>query len=344
MITQLARGKRLPAPVLEQLVTHTDGNPLFVEELTRTVLESGLLREAEDHYDLAGSLPALEIPTTLHDSLLARLDRLGPAKAVAQLGATLGRAFSYELLYAVSPVDAVTLDAAMTRLVEAGLLYQQGSPPRTRYLFKHALIQETAYQSLLRSTRQQYHQHIAQTLAEQFPDIAETQPELLAHHYTEAGLSARAIPYWQRAGQRAVERSANLEAISHLTRGLELLPQLPEGPERIQQELALQITLGAPLMATRGFTAQDVERVFGRALDLCRQLGETPQLFTALRELRTFYQIRGDSQTAYELGEQLLPWPSMDKTPPSFWRRTMRWGLHSSGWASSPPPTSTLNA
>jgi len=306
MVTRMTGDKRLPQAVLEHLVANTDGNPLFVEELTKMVLESGLLQEAEDRYELAGPSRALVIPTTLHDSLIARLDRLGSAKVVAQVAAVLGRSFQHELLQAVSPVDAVTLERALASLLEAGLLYEQSPPPNARYLFKHALIQETAYQSLLRSTRQQYHQKVAQTLTEKFPEVAEAQPELLAHHYTEAGLGAQAIPFWQRAGQRAIERSANPEAISHLTTGLELVAQLPAGPPRLQQELALQITLSGPLMAARGYTAQDVEKVFGRALELCRQIGETPQLFNALRGLRQFYQIRGDSRTAYEIGEQLL--------------------------------------
>ena len=192
------------------------------------VLESGLLQEREDHYELTGPLPPLAIPTTLHDSLMARLDRLAAVKEVEQLGATLGRTFSYELLRAVTPLDEAALQQALAQLVAAELLYQRGVTPQATYLFKHALIQEAAYQSLLRSTRQQSHQRIAQVLAERFPEMAETQPELLAHHYTEAGLSAPAVGYWQRAGQRAIQRSANLEAMSHLTRGLEVLAALPD--------------------------------------------------------------------------------------------------------------------
>jgi class 3 adenylate cyclase/tetratricopeptide (TPR) repeat protein len=306
MVTRVAGGKPMPETVLQQLVANTDGNPLFVEELTKMVMESGLLREVEDRYEPTAPSLTLAIPTTLHDSLIARLDRLGSAKSVAQLAAVLGRTFSYELLQAMSSVDAATLDDALRQLLEAGLVYEQGTRPNLSYLFKHALIQEAAYQSLLRSVRQRHHQRAAETLTTKFPEIAEAQPELVAHHYTEAGLGALAIPYWQRAGERAVGRSANQEAIAHITKGLTLLPQVPEGPHRLQCELALQLGLGAPLMATRGYSAQDVEKVFGRALDLCRQIGETPQLFNALRGLRQFYQIRGDSPTAYELGEQLL--------------------------------------
>ena len=220
VIRQVARGKDLPPEVVEQIVARTDGVPLFVEELTKMVLESGLLQEREDRYELTGPLPPLAIPATLHDSLMARLDRLATVKGLAQLGATLGREFSYALLQAVSPWDEGTLQRGLQQLVEAEFLYQRGLPPQATYLFKHALIQEAAYQSLLRSTRQQYHQRIAQVLEERFPEVVETQPELLAHHYTEAGLTDQAVDYWQRAGQRAGERSANQEAISQLTTGI----------------------------------------------------------------------------------------------------------------------------
>jgi predicted ATPase len=270
------------------------------------VLESGLLHEREDHYELTGPLPPLAIPATLHDSLMARLDRLAAGKAVAQLGATLGRAFPYALLAAVSPLDEETLQQALARLVEAELLYQRGVPPQATYLFKHALIQEAAYQSLLKSTRQQYHQRIAQVLEEQFPETAETQPELLAYHYTEAGLTEQAIPYWQQAGQRALERSAYVEAISHLTKGLEVLKTLPDTPERTRQELTLQMILAPPLMAAKGLAAPEVERAYTRALVLCRQVGETPQLFSVLVGLWRFHAVRAEYQTAHELEERLL--------------------------------------
>src|SRR5207244_227452 len=192
MTSHVAHRKALPAEVVEQVVAKTDGVPLFVEELTKMVLESGLLQEREERYELTGPLLPLAIPATLHDSLMARLDRLATVKGLAQLGATLGREFAYALLQAVSPWDEETLQRGLQQLVEAEFLYQRGLPPQATYLFKHALIQDTAYQSLLRSTRQQYHQRIAQVLAEQFPETAETQPELLAYHYTEAGLSAQA--------------------------------------------------------------------------------------------------------------------------------------------------------
>jgi class 3 adenylate cyclase/predicted ATPase len=306
MATQVTGGKLLPTEVLQHVVTNTDGVPLFVEELTKTIVESGVLRETDGHYELTGSLPTLAIPTTLHDALMARLDRLGAVKAVAQLGATIGRTFAYDLLQAVTPLDEAMLQHSLRQLVAVELLYQRGVPPRATYRFKHALLQETAYQSLLKSTRQQYHQRIAQGLAVQFTKIAETQPELVAHHYTEAGLTVQAIGYWQRAGQQAIKRSANPEAISHLTKGLEVLQTLPETPERLQQELTFHIALGTPLMATKGYGAAEVEQCYTRAWELSRQIGESPQLFTVLWGLHRFYLLRAEYQRARELGGQLL--------------------------------------
>jgi predicted ATPase len=306
MAGRVAHSKTLPAEVIEQVVARTDGVPLFVEELTKMVLESGLLQEREERYALTGPLPPLAIPTTLHDSLMARLDRLATVKAMAQLGATVGREFSYALLQAVSPWDERTLGRGLHQLVEAEFLYQQGLPPEVTYRFKHALIQQTAYQSLLRSTRQQYHQRIAQVLEARFPERCETQPELLAQHYTEAGLTEQAISYWHRAGQHANARSAHVEASSHLTKGLALLATLPETPARAQQELDLQMALGVALAATKGFAAPEVEQTYARARVLCAQVGETPQLFPVLRGLCRFYYNRGELRTARDLGDQLL--------------------------------------
>jgi class 3 adenylate cyclase/DNA-binding winged helix-turn-helix (wHTH) protein/predicted ATPase len=304
IIDRITGGKRLPAEVRQQVVAKTDGVPLFVEELTKMVLESGLLREQADHYELRGSLPSLAIPTTLHDSLVARLDRLPNAKEVAQLGATLGRAFSYELLQAVSPWEEERLQDALARLVEAELLYQRGVPPHVTYVFKHVLIQEAAYQSLLKSKRQQYHQQTVRIMEQHFPEIADTQPELLAHHYTEAGLPAQAVPYWQRAGQLAIERSANVEAVSHFTKGLELLKALPETPERPRQELALQLALGAPLRMIKGETAPEMEGVYTRAYELSQQVGDQRQQFSALVSLSRLCLNRARIQKAHELAQQ----------------------------------------
>jgi class 3 adenylate cyclase/predicted ATPase/DNA-binding winged helix-turn-helix (wHTH) protein len=306
VMDQISGGKRLPAVVRSEVVTKTDGVPLFVEELTKMVIESGFLREQADHYELMGPLPALAIPTTLHDSLMARLDRLGHAKEIAQLGATLGRTFLYELLRAVSAWDEARLQHALSQLVEAELLYQQGTPPHVSYAFKHALIQDTAYQSLLRRKRQQYHQQTVQVLEQYFPEVVDTQPEFIAHHYTEAGLPAQALPYWQRAGQRAAERSANVEAISHFTKGLELLKAFPETPERSQQELTLHLAMGAPLLMLKGHTAPEVDYTYSRALALCQQVGDNRQRFSVMTGLWRLYLSQARLCAAHELGEQCL--------------------------------------
>jgi class 3 adenylate cyclase len=343
LTSRVAHGKALPAEVVEQVVAKTDGVPLFVEELTKMVLESDLLQEQEDGYALTGPLPPLAIPATLHDSLLARLDHLGTAKGLAQLGATLGREFSYELLQAVSPWDEETLQQGLHQLVAAEFLYQRGLPPQTTYLFKHALIQDAAYQSLLKRTRQQYHQRVAQVLEAQFPDTAATQPELLAYHYTEAGCWEQAVGYWQRAGTRAVQRSANPEAVQHLTRGLQLLAMLPETPARAHQELDLQLTLGLALVATKGQAAPEVEQTYTRAQALCAQVGDTPQLFPTLWGLQRFYRNRGALSTARELGNSSCNWRSVQRTRRIAWRRMTRSERPCSPWANTPPPGRTLS-
>ena len=284
----------------------TDGVPLFVEELTKTVLESGLLQEQEDRYALTGPLPPLAIPVTLHDALLARLDRLGTAKGLAQLGATLGHEFAYALLQVVAPWDEATVRRGLQQLVEAELLYQRGLPPQATYVFKHALIQDAAYQSLLRSTRQQYHQHIAQVLEAQFPNLAETQPELLAHHYTAAGCPAHALPYWYAAGQRAMARSAYAEAHQHLTAGLAVLATIPETPARHQHELDLLTALNVVLSVTTGPTAPAQEPVLTRAAALSQQVGEPLQQFALLQRLFWFHQRQGECQAARAVATQLL--------------------------------------
>jgi predicted ATPase/class 3 adenylate cyclase len=306
MTGRVAHGKALPPEVVAQVVAKTDGVPLFVEELTKMVLESGLLQEQDERYALTGPLPPLAIPTTLHDSLMARLDRLATVKALAQLGATLGREFSYELLHAVSVLDEGTLQQGLHQLVAAEFLYQQGLPPQATYRFKHALIQDAAYQSLLKSTRQQYHQRIAQVLEAHFPETAATQPELLAHHCTKAGLTAQAIAYWQRAGEHASERSAALEAISHCTTGIALLTTLPETPARTQHAVTLHLALGAALQMAKGLAAPEVEHAYTQAYAWCQQVGETPALVPVLLGLWRCYLNRPQLHTARDLGDTLL--------------------------------------
>jgi class 3 adenylate cyclase/tetratricopeptide (TPR) repeat protein len=306
LIMRLADGKALPSEVVEHIVTKTDGVPLFVEELTKMLLASDLLREAADHYELTGPLLTVAIPDTLQESLMARVDQLNTAREVAQLGAVLGREFAYSLIQGLANMDDGTLQDSLAQLVTAELLYQRGRPPRATYVFKHALIQDAAYASLLRSTRQQMHLRTAQLFEVGFPEILDIQPEVVAYHYAEAGRAEQAISYWNRAGQRALQYSANLEAIGHLRQGVALLPALPDTPTRTQQELELQMALGPALMATQGFAAPDVAQTYDRARDLCRRVGDTPQLFPVLHGLWRFYVNRAAFQTAHELGEQLL--------------------------------------
>jgi predicted ATPase len=307
MTTDLAGGKPLPGPVRTQIMEKTDGVPLFVEELTKVVLESGVLQEADGQYGMTGTLSSFTIPATLHDSLMARLDRLVTAKAVVQYAAVIGRQFSYALLQAVSQLDASTLQRELGRLVEAEIVYQRGVPPQATYVFKHALIQDAGYQSLLKSTRQQYHQRIAQVLEAQFPETAEAESELLAHHYTEAGLPEQAVPAWQRAGQQAIARSAFLEAIAHLTTGLEVLQTLPETPAWLQQALALHLSRASALSMARGGRASpDVQQAYSRAYALCQQVGEPPQVFQALLGLCYFALTRAEHTQGRDLAEQLL--------------------------------------
>ena len=253
LVERSAGGKALPAEILEQILARTDGVPLFLEELTKTIIESGLLREEDGHYALDGALPPLAIPTTLHDSLMARLDRLAPVREVAQIGAAIGREFSYRLLSAVAQQPDDRLKEALDRLVRAELVFGRGEVPEAVYTFKHALVQEAAYASLLRERRRQLHARIAEALEGAFPEVAETQPELVAHHYAAAGLPAPAIDYYRRAAERAMAASANADAIAHLTKGLELIGSLPESSERISREIDFRLALGTPLTATRGW-------------------------------------------------------------------------------------------
>jgi len=304
LMRRVAHDKALPDEIVADVVAKTDGVPLFIEELTKTLLESGLLEQRSDHYELAGPLPPLAIPNTLHDSLMARLDRLSATKGLAQLGAAIGREFSYALIRAVSPWDEHQLREGLAQLVRAEFLYQQGVAPRATYRFKHALIQDAAYQSLLKSTRQQHHQRIAAALEADFGEIVDTRPELIAQHYTEAGLIERAIPYWHAAGNRALRGYANLEATNHANRGLELLAKLPDSPERAKQELALQLVLGPSLSFVRG--PQAVEAIYARARELARQVGGTPELFPALSGLAYAQIVRGRMREARALAEEFL--------------------------------------
>lgn len=315
MMARLTSGKEIPEEVLSQIATKSDGVPLFVEELTRMVIESGLLREVDGRYELSGPLPALAIPSTLQDSLTARLDRLSSVRESVQLEAVLGREFSYELIRAVSPVDDVTLVQHLEQLASSEFLYQRGVLPESSYIFKHALIQDAAYNSLLISRRQQYHQQVAQVYEERFPETVETQPELVAHHFTEAGLNQQAVTYWQQAGQIAISRSAIIEAVNHLSAGLELLEELPDSPELATQELAIQTTLGHCLLQIRGYASPVAQQRYGRAQELIAEIGETSQYSQVMFGVITYYLIRAEYRSCDELADQFLEAAERSKEP-----------------------------
>lgn len=305
IVHRITGGRPLPPEVLSRVLLRTDGIPLYVEEVVRNVIESGLVRDREGELILARPIEAMTIPTTLHDSLMARLDRLADAREVAQFGAVLGREFSYEVIRAVALIDEERLLHSLDRLVEADILQLRGERPQAYYQFRHALIQEAAYGSLLRSTRQRFHEQIARSIERDFPALAASQPELLAHHLTEAQAGPEALEAWLRAGQRAIERSANFEAIAHLLRGLDQLDLIEHPDERAAAELNLQVTLGAALMAARGYAAPEVEAAYIRARDLCMATNSR-QLFSVLRGLFSVYVARADYARARELAEQML--------------------------------------
>lgn len=247
LVTEVAGGKAMPDEVIDRIVANADGIPLFVEELTKTILESGLVVDAGDHYALTGPLPPLAIPDSLHDSLMARLDHLAPVKEVAQLAAVLGRSFDRDLLAAVSPLAAGDLDAALDKLVEAGLLHRRVTPHGTSCEFKHALVQEAAYESLLNATRQGYHADVAGALETDFSAVVAAEPELVAHHFSEAGLAEKAVPFWRHAARRATEHWASAEAVGHVRRGLGLISSIPDDGGRVDQEIPMLFDLVAGL-------------------------------------------------------------------------------------------------
>ena len=294
----------LPAALHEQIVARGAGNPFFLEELAWHAVEH------------RGATTPVPVPETVHAVLAARIDRLAPAaKHLLQTAAVLGMHMTEPLLHAVVAWADAELHTGLQQLQAAELLYETGVVPVRTYTFKHALTREVAYNSLLTHTRQQYHQRIAQVLREHFPTRAETQPELVAQHYTAAGLPAEALPYWHRAGQLALQRSANPEALGHLTTALELLATLPDTPSRAQQELDLRMALAPVLMALKGQAAPEVEQTNARAWALCQRIGETPQRFPALWWLQRFYRGQGAFPTARQLGEQLVQFAERDADP-----------------------------
>jgi predicted ATPase len=288
-------GRKLPADVLAQIVAKTDGVPLFIEELTKNVLESGLLVDEGDHYRLDGPLPPLAIPSTLQDSLMARLDRLATVKEIAQIGAAIGREFSYGLLNAVSGRDEASLRSALSQLEASELVLRSGEPPASRYAFKHALVQDTAYESLLKSRRQILHRRIAETLRDKFAGVAEAQPELVAHHFTQAGLTEPAIEYWGKAGDLTLRRSAFKEAISHLGKAIEMTETLAPDRDRTSGKLKLQAAYGNALIAARGFGAPETSAAFARAQEAAAFDKNAPERLSPIYGLWVGSLLRGES-------------------------------------------------
>ncbi len=294
MVGELASRQALSKEVIEGVCERTGGVPLFVEEVTRLLLERGEQGGAQ------------AIPPTLQQSLAARLDRLGPAREIAQIGAVLGRGFPHALLQAVAELDKAGLRSAVERLAEADILFIEGDGPLANYRFKHALIQDAAYESLLKRRRQELHARIAASIEARFPELVEAQPELVAHHFGEARLAEKAIPYWLSAGRLAAARSANMEAIAHLRSGLECTQALVPGASRSRFELSLQLALGGPLIATRGFASNEAEAAYQRAQVLSRELQSEADLFAALRGLAYVYTVRANLRGATSLVEELV--------------------------------------
>jgi predicted ATPase len=309
IVAQLSRDRELPDDLQREIAERTDGVPLFVEELTHMLLD------APPHPELRVARVERSVPSTLRELLMARLDRQGSAAEVAQLAATVGREVSRHFLRRIWRGDEATLDAELERLVGSGLMHQQGDGGAARFTFKHALVQDVAYDSLLKSARQAHHRAIAEALAEQAREPVTATPEVIAHHYSAAGMPAQAVPHWLLAGERALDRSAHHEAIAHLSAALDLLAQLPETRARDEQELMLLVRLGAPLMATRGYGSAEVEDVYRRALILGDGLGDITQLFEALYGIFRMHLLRGDYFVALDVADRLVALAAREDRP-----------------------------
>ncbi|WP_437328687.1 TOMM system kinase/cyclase fusion protein [Sorangium sp. So ce381] len=315
MVTALLGGKSLPSEVIDQVVTRTDGVPLFVEELTEMLVESGVLIERDEGYQLARPLGREEIPSTLRNLLMARLDRLGRAKKTAQLAAALGREFSVEVLSAISPFDAAALQEHLDQLVDVGLLIRRRRMKASVWAFKHALVRDAAYESLPREMRREVHARIAGVLESSHPQWATDHPELVAHHYTEAELVEQAIPYWSQAGQKALQQSASLEPIRHFERALELLATQPDTPARAAKELGLRLSLSVALMGAHGYGAPAVGAAYERARELCDELGDSRQNFPVIWGLSAFNCVRAQLETAVQLSVRALSVAEKERDP-----------------------------
>lgn len=306
MVRKQTENLSLAEAVIDQVYERAGGVPLFVEEFTKMIQESGVLDRGTENAADIKEMIAREIPATLQDLVMARLDRMEGNPEVVQLASTLGREFSYEMLAAVSRLDEAELQAELAKLVEAEILYQNARPPRCSYIFKHALLEDAAYGALIKNKRLAFHQRIAEVMETQFPQIVEAQPELVAHHFTEAGATEKSVDYWLKAGLRSRQRSADLEAIGHLTKGLSLLDTLPDSVEHDARKLELLNPLGIALIAARGYAAPEVGPVFQRARELCERVGSLPQQFAIMRGAFAWHVVRGDFRLCTDLAAEAM--------------------------------------
>ena len=306
LIEGMAAGQKLPSSVYEQIIRRTDGVPLFIEELTKAVIESDGVAGDRNRNASSGPLPSFVIPATLQETLTARLDRVPSAREVAQVAAALGREFSFQLLSEVTRLPSEELSATLAQLSDIDMIHGQGTSPDSRYVFKHALVQGVAYETMLRAKRRPLHARIAEVVQQSFQDIASTQPEVVAHHLTEAQLPAQAVEWWRRAGERNVQVSANSEAIDHFLKALQLIRTVPETVERLQRELSLEISLGGALIATKGLATHDVVEVYARARKLSERVGAGPEFFRVLWGQWLNCSSRAEYKAARDLAQQCL--------------------------------------
>ncbi|MEH2536584.1 hypothetical protein [Bradyrhizobium sp. AZCC 1699] len=306
LVLRVTGGKTLPKEVMQHILAHTDGVPPFVEELTKMVMEGGLLRAQDGEYVLEGPLPSLAIPTTLQASLMARLDRLSPVRDVAQIGAVAGREFHYELVSAVAGLPKQRLDEALDQLVRSELIFCRGEIPQAVYTFKHALLRDAAYEGLLKSRRVHLHAAMAKSLEQEFPEVVQTQPEIIAYHYAQARNYEKAVHYWYEAGKRSAARSAHNEAVGHLKQGLNQIPNIDDPMLRAKSELLLQTSLGNSLRAIKGWSTDSVKHAYTRALQLCKESGLDELILPAVFGLWTWNFVHASLGEAQALAEHLL--------------------------------------
>ena len=315
LLASMTGGKAFPPEVERAILAKTDGVPLYLEELTQSLLESGLLSEESNSFSLKAPLKDLSIPDSLQGLLMERIDRLGTTKEIVQVGAAIGREFGYELLRGVVDVTESQLKSALQLFVESGLILQEGDIPTAKFQFKHMLLQEAAYSTLPKKSRRSLHARIAETLESRFAERVKVEPELLAYHYEQAGLIGQAVEYWRLAARRDVERSANIEALNHFDRALNLLKNLPQTPERSDMELQLLIARGAPLLTWRGYASDEIEHNYLRARSLSQEAPGSEQYFLSLWGLWVFHLVRGPLAKACVLAEGLLAWATHRDNP-----------------------------